>query len=225
MFCRNCGEKINTRFCTNCGYDNNMDNKSKKNDEVNVGLNIVGFIFPFVGLILFLCLKKDAPNKAKKIGKWSLIGTAVRLILAIIFALLTIVLILCFDFVDSEDSSFEPYYNYENYDYDGEEDIDAFNSAVDYYVLLASKRFYQDAYTNRELTSVCYSIKDLEKTSYYDGSIMTEMIDGDLKITIWLTDYVYVIDGIDYDDYKITDIKKGDKVSNSCLVIDNNNSV
>ena len=57
------------------------------NDESSVGLNILSFLFPIVGFILFFAMKAKTPYKAKACGKWGLIGFGVSLVLNIILSL------------------------------------------------------------------------------------------------------------------------------------------
>ena len=49
-----------------------MDNQNMNQEQV--GLNVLGFLFPIVGLVLYLVFKNDTPVKAAGIGKWSLAG-------------------------------------------------------------------------------------------------------------------------------------------------------
>ena len=236
MYCTNCGNKLekNQKYCTSCGF-NNIDNESKNNnDQPNIGLNIIGFLWPLVGLIIFLCLKDTTPKKAKKVGKWSIIGFIAKIVISIICFILLITFAVFID-EDSREHHFNDYYDYDEYDYDIKEfapngkkennELDNFIDAIEYYNLLATKQFYEEAYTNKELTDVCYDIKELEKTNHYEGSIEVKMENNKLQTYIWLTDYEYVINGIDYENYKYQDIKKGDKIINSCKSIDNDNSL
>lgn len=74
-YCTHCGGELADEavICPNCGSAVPQA-ATEKNDKRSVGLNIVGFLFPLIGLILYLCLKKDTPIRAKSIGKWALIG-------------------------------------------------------------------------------------------------------------------------------------------------------
>lgn len=45
-------------------------------DTNSTGLNVLSFISPFLGLILYLVLKDDKPIKAKGCKKFALIGLA-----------------------------------------------------------------------------------------------------------------------------------------------------
>jgi len=50
-------------------------------DEPSTGLNILAFLIPILGLILFIVYNGKTPIKAKAIGKWALIGFFSGLIL------------------------------------------------------------------------------------------------------------------------------------------------
>ncbi len=52
-------------------------------DKKSVGLNILGFFFPVVGLILYLVTKKEKPVRAKSIGKSALAGFIIGLVVTI----------------------------------------------------------------------------------------------------------------------------------------------
>lgn len=53
-------------------------------DKNNVPLDIVSFIFPIVGLILWLVFKDSSPVKAKNIGMWALIGAGLQFMVGFI---------------------------------------------------------------------------------------------------------------------------------------------
>ena len=61
---------------------------SQQEDKPSTGLNILAFLFPLVGLILFLCFQKTTPVRAKAIGKWALIGFIVGVALSILSGVL-----------------------------------------------------------------------------------------------------------------------------------------
>ncbi|MGM9671833.1 MAG: zinc-ribbon domain-containing protein [Oscillospiraceae bacterium] len=84
-FCSNCGRELadDAVICPNCGSAVPQA-APQKEDKRSVGLNIVGFLFPLIGLILYLCLKKDTPVRAKSIGKWALIGFIIAVVLGVI---------------------------------------------------------------------------------------------------------------------------------------------
>lgn len=58
----------------------------------STGLNILAFLFPLVGLILFLCFQKTTPVRAKAIGKWALDGFVVGVALSILSGVLGVIL-------------------------------------------------------------------------------------------------------------------------------------
>lgn len=220
MYCKYCGFKMKEgdTFCTNCGTKNNSDNNDNRNyyqpeteDKANVGLVILSVLIPLVGFILFLSTKDANPKSAKSYGKGALISFIIRIVFCIIaFALA----FYAFDYATEEynngnwDSSiFDDYYD---------DDIEYFDYAVTNYVSLAKGKFYEDLYSDNTLTSKCYDIDDLEENSYYDGSIEVSLVDGDLHIVVWLTDYDYYISAIDYNDYSINKIEEGSEVEKSC---------
>ena len=57
-------------------------------DQPSSGMNLLGFFFPGVGLILYLVWRNQYPIKAKAIGKKSIIGAIVWVSLSILFTIL-----------------------------------------------------------------------------------------------------------------------------------------
>jgi len=51
-------------------------------DEPSKGLNIIAFLFPLIGLILYLVFMESCPKKAHDIGSWALGGFLVSVIFA-----------------------------------------------------------------------------------------------------------------------------------------------
>lgn len=86
MYCSNCGNKLNDNddVCLKCGVMVNNGTNNKVEDKLLVILNILSFLYPLVGLILYLSMKKSTPNRAKKCGKYALIGTIVSVVIFII---------------------------------------------------------------------------------------------------------------------------------------------
>lgn len=93
-FCSKCGSQINDNdnFCPMCGtpvvkefsnqsYYNHNNYLTHNTDENSVGLNILSFCIPIVGLVLYIVLKDKEPIKAKGCGKWTLISFIINLIL------------------------------------------------------------------------------------------------------------------------------------------------
>lgn len=58
----------------------------------NTGLNILSFFLPFVGLILYLVKKDEAPLMAKSIGKSALAGFITEVVLVIIIYIIYFVI-------------------------------------------------------------------------------------------------------------------------------------
>jgi hypothetical protein len=94
MYCQNCGNKINDNedICLNCGVMVRKNNSYIDEDKPNIGLNILSFLIPLVGLILFVVFNNESPVKAKSCGKFALIGFCIPfvfLIISFIISLLT----------------------------------------------------------------------------------------------------------------------------------------
>ena len=88
-FCYNCGNELdeNTYICTKCGVvvsEDKSNKASNSNDNGGFGYGVLGFFFPLVGLILYLCWKNEKPNTAKSVGKGALINVIVGVALYII---------------------------------------------------------------------------------------------------------------------------------------------
>lgn len=75
-YCSYCGKGLRDEavICPYCGCKAPALGTDDEEDEPSTGLNVLGFFFPLVGLILFLVFRDKTPNKANKIGKWALIG-------------------------------------------------------------------------------------------------------------------------------------------------------
>jgi uncharacterized membrane protein YagU involved in acid resistance len=87
-YCSNCGEELVLKqpFCAKCGTktDNSQAVASSSTDQSSTGLGVLGFFFPFVGLIVYLVLVNQSPLKAKSAGKGALIGVGVWFFLIIV---------------------------------------------------------------------------------------------------------------------------------------------
>lgn len=89
-FCYNCGNALDEKsyICTKCGVvvgKNKVEKKvSTSNDNAGFGYGVLGFFFPLVGLILYLCWKNEKPNTAKSVGKGALINVIVGVVIYII---------------------------------------------------------------------------------------------------------------------------------------------
>jgi predicted amidophosphoribosyltransferase len=81
-FCSHCGNEIlpQTAVCPHCGC---AVATVSETDVPSTGLNVISFFIPIVGLVLYLVHHDKAPQKAKAIGKYSLIGFCVSLLLVV----------------------------------------------------------------------------------------------------------------------------------------------
>ena len=89
-FCSNCGKEImdNAVICVNCGCAVNNNSATVYSDDApNTGFAVLGFLFPLVGLILYLVNKDKSPLKAKSAGKGALIGFCVSVGISIIYGI------------------------------------------------------------------------------------------------------------------------------------------
>ncbi len=83
-YCTNCGQSVrqNDRICPSCG--NNLALSNKGNHEVSESTSayaLIGFLFPVVGLILYLVWAQERPHDARSAGKGALISVMVASVL------------------------------------------------------------------------------------------------------------------------------------------------
>jgi predicted amidophosphoribosyltransferase len=88
-YCSQCGKELvdEAVVCPNCGCAVQAP-VSQQEDKPSTVLNILAFLFPVIGLILFLCFQKTTPVRAKAIGKWTLDGFVVGVALSILVGIL-----------------------------------------------------------------------------------------------------------------------------------------
>ena len=90
-YCRKCGAELpeHTFFCPNCGEEINPQTPQTYrtytaapavDDKGGLGWAILGFIFPFIGLIMFLIWRKTRPNRAKSAGMGALVSVCINLV-------------------------------------------------------------------------------------------------------------------------------------------------
>lgn len=79
-YCNHCGKEIDEKavVCVHCGCA--VGGVNPVEDVPSTGLNVLGFLFPLVGLILYLVNMEKAPKKAAAIGKCSLIGFVISIV-------------------------------------------------------------------------------------------------------------------------------------------------
>ena len=70
-----------------------MQNNLNPNDVPSTGLNIVCFLIPLVGLIIYLTEKDKSPKKASSAGKAALWGVGVSVVLSIISIIFSVVMV------------------------------------------------------------------------------------------------------------------------------------
>jgi len=92
VHCRECGEMISESAptCPKCGASQNIKGTQTAltDQDPSVGLNIVSFLWPLVGLILYLVYHEKSPRRAKECGKWALIGFLVSVVLGVFLAII-----------------------------------------------------------------------------------------------------------------------------------------
>lgn len=88
MYCPHCGQEIDDRavVCPKCGVPVSGKKVTNPNDASSFGWAFLGFLFPIVGLILFLIWKDESPLKAKSCGKGALVSVIVSAAIGIIYA-------------------------------------------------------------------------------------------------------------------------------------------
>jgi len=232
MYCTNCGKNIgySERFCTNCGSAinvscNNLNNSDiKKEDKPNVFLIILCILCPIAGFVMFLCMKDSSPKSAKSYGISALISFIISSILAVLcFVFAFLAFMSASNFINEDDwgTHFFEEYN----DYNTGDDISYFKYDIDNYVKLASGNFYKDLYLDKTMTEKCYNADDLMNSDYYDGSILVRMVNGEEEMIVWITNYDYYVEAVNYKDLSLNDIRIGERVDYSCGIGNLNNSL
>lgn len=92
-YCSQCGKELvdEAVVCPNCGCAVQAP-VSQQEDKPSTGLNMLAFLFPVIGLILFLCFQMTTPVRAKAIGKWAQDGFVVGVALSIMVGILGVIL-------------------------------------------------------------------------------------------------------------------------------------
>lgn len=77
-YCSICGKEIheNAVICPYCGCQV-VGSSLQTNDKASIGLNILSFLIPLAGLILFCVNIGNKPNAAKSYGLWALGGVLI----------------------------------------------------------------------------------------------------------------------------------------------------
>lgn len=143
MYCKNCGCSLpdDTTKCENCGAVLSYGFEAGKTIPVkeekgSVLLGILGFMFPLIGLILYLAMMHSEPKKAKSAGKGALTAFIIYLVFIVIVTISVMIPVIDTYRKSSQadDSSYVESYDYDdvwysndydyNYDYDYDYSID-----------------------------------------------------------------------------------------------------
>ena len=137
MYCKNCGCSLpdDATKCENCGavlsygFEAGKTNPVKE-EKGSVLLGILGFMFPLIGLILYLAMMHSEPKKAKSAGKGALTAFIIYLVFIVIVTISVMIPVIDTyrKSAQSDDSSYVESYDYDdvrysndydyNYDYD-----------------------------------------------------------------------------------------------------------
>ena len=145
MYCKNCGCSLpdDATKCENCGavlsygFEAGKTNPVKE-EKGSVLLGILGFIFPLIGLILYLAMMHSEPKKAKSAGKGALTAFIIYLVFIVIVTISVMIPVIdtyrkssqaddssYVESYDYDDVRYSNDYNYNNdYDYDYDYSID-----------------------------------------------------------------------------------------------------
>lgn len=83
MFCSKCGHELMDEavVCTKCGCAVKCSGNTTADEDMPNGLlNVIGFLIPLAGLIMFCVMHGQTPRKANQIGLFSLIGFIINFI-------------------------------------------------------------------------------------------------------------------------------------------------
>lgn len=163
MYCSNCGNKLNGNedVCLKCGV---MVKKGTTSNNINVEdkplviLNILSFINPVVGLILYLSLKSSTPNRAKKCGKYAIIGTIVSVIIFIIAGIILAVALIN----------------------TGNSEIAKYSDEISNKAIVMYEEENKDQYT-------CYNLYKLDNNSDYVGSVSIDKNGNNYIVKTYIT--------------------------------------
>lgn len=143
MYCKNCGCSLpdDATKCENCGailsygFEAGKTNPVKE-EKGSVLLGILGFMFPLIGLILYLAMMHSEPKKAKSAGKGALTAFIIYLVFIVIVTISVMIPVIdtyrkssqadgssYVESYDYNDVRYSNDYDY-NYDYDYDYSID-----------------------------------------------------------------------------------------------------
>jgi len=92
MFCKNCGRQIpdNSQHCQYCGQSTSNYSYSPSgytprqqvDDQPSWGLNILSFLIPLAGWIIYFAIRANKPERARACAIAAWIGFAVNLVIS-----------------------------------------------------------------------------------------------------------------------------------------------
>lgn len=137
MYCKNCGCSLpdDATKCENCGavlsygFEAGKTNPVKE-EKGSVLLGILGFMFPLIGLILYLAMMHSEPKKAKSAGKGALTAFIIYLVFIVIVTISVMIPVIDTyrKSVQADGSSYVESYDYDNVRYSN----DDYNYNYDY---------------------------------------------------------------------------------------------
>lgn len=94
MQCKHCGRYVDEKYgcCTHCGKWAYEDAEAGTKDRWRLWIAILSFLFPPVGLVLFLVWRRKKPKRADSAGKGALIGVIAGGVAALVFTITSWVL-------------------------------------------------------------------------------------------------------------------------------------
>lgn len=95
MYCPHCGQHIDDRavICPKCGIPVSGKKTTNPNDASSFGWAFLGFIFPLIGLILFLVWHSEYPLRANSCIKGAVSCIIVGICAAFIYACVVIYMV------------------------------------------------------------------------------------------------------------------------------------
>lgn len=131
MYCKNCGCSLpdDATKCENCGAVLSYGFEAGKTIPVkeekgSVLLGILGFMFPLIGLILYLAMMHSEPKKAKSAGKGALTAFIIYLVFIVIVTISVMIPVIDTYRKSSQadDSSYVESYDYDDVRYSNDYD-------------------------------------------------------------------------------------------------------
>ena len=94
MYCSHCGKEIAdiAVICPACGTKVDKGIKPVEADKSSFWFGLLSFIFPLIGLILFIVWKDNMPKRAKSAGIGAIIGVIAGVVFSILLSVLFTVL-------------------------------------------------------------------------------------------------------------------------------------